>query len=177
MISIVAGCLANHDRAHSQKWQAQPGTAWPCRPSEGTLARATSTTSEGLCQGAPVALSCRQLARPPDVDIDSKSLKPLKAFLPFSPSLTLSFARFVGIRTHDVSLPLSSRVHKGKKKLFAVFFLFSHGLALILQFAMILALPTYCCTHRVDEGNRLPLCVGEVDFICQVPNLSTINYG
>jgi hypothetical protein len=36
---------------------------------------------------------------------------------------------------------------------------------------MILALPTYCCTHRVDAGNTLPLCEGEVDFICQVPNL------
>jgi hypothetical protein len=37
---------------------------WSCGPSEGTLARAASTTSEGLCQGPPVALSCRHLARP-----------------------------------------------------------------------------------------------------------------
>jgi hypothetical protein len=38
---------------------------------------------------------------------------------------------------------------------------------------MILALPTYCCTHRVvsDAGNRLQLFEGEVDFICQDPNL------
>jgi len=36
------------------------------------------------------------------------------------------------------------------------------------------ALPTYYCTHRVDAGNGLPLCEGEVDFITQVPNL--INY-
>jgi hypothetical protein len=44
----------------------------------------------------------------------------------------------------------------------------------VCSFAIRLALPTYCCTHRVDAGNRLPLCEGEVDFICQVPNL--INY-
>jgi hypothetical protein len=39
---------------------------------------------------------------------------------------------------------------------------------------MMVALPTYCCTHRVDAGIRLPLSEGEVDFIWQVPNL--INY-
>jgi hypothetical protein len=39
---------------------------------------------------------------------------------------------------------------------------------------MMLALPTYFCTHRIDAGNRLPLFEGEVDFIGQVPNL--INY-
>ena len=44
-----------------QKWQEQPGAAWPSGPGEGTLARAASTTSEGLCQGAPAALSCRNL--------------------------------------------------------------------------------------------------------------------
>ena len=48
-----------------QKWQEQPGAAWPSGPGEGTLARAASTTSEGLCQGAPAALSCRHSARPP----------------------------------------------------------------------------------------------------------------
>ncbi len=37
-----------------------------------------------------------------------------------------------------------------------------------------LALPTYRFTHRIGAGNSLPLCEvvkGEVDFICQVPNL------
>ena len=34
-----------------------------------------------------------------------------------------------------------------------------------------LALPTYCCSHRVAAGNRLPLCENELGFICQVPNL------
>ncbi len=28
----------------------------------------------------------------------------------------------------------------------------------------------YCCTYREDVRNRLPLCQGQVDFICQVPN-------
>ncbi len=35
--------------------------AWPSGPGEGTLARAASTTSEGLCQGAPASLSCRKV--------------------------------------------------------------------------------------------------------------------
>ena len=39
---------------------------------------------------------------------------------------------------------------------------------------VMLALQTCCQTHRVDAGNRLPLCEGEVEAICQVPNL--INY-
>ncbi len=43
--------------------QAVPDCTWSCGSSEGTLA---STTSEGLCQGAPAALSCRHLARSPD---------------------------------------------------------------------------------------------------------------
>ena len=34
-----------------------------------------------------------------------------------------------------------------------------------------LDLPTYCCEHRMDAGNRLPLCEGEVDFTCEVPNV------
>jgi hypothetical protein len=49
----------------TQKWQAQPGAAWPSGPSEGTRARAACTTPEGLCQGALAALSCRHLARTP----------------------------------------------------------------------------------------------------------------
>jgi hypothetical protein len=55
----------SHRRRRSGRHsQVLPGT-------EGTLARAASTTSEGLCQGAPIALSCRHLVRPPhDVDND-----------------------------------------------------------------------------------------------------------
>ncbi len=34
---------------------------------------------------------------------------------------------------------------------------------------MVLSLPTYCCTSWVR--NRFPLCEGELDFMCQVPNL------
>ena len=45
----------------TQNWEAQSGTVWPCGPSEGSLARVVSTTSRGLCQGAPGALSCRHL--------------------------------------------------------------------------------------------------------------------
>ena len=48
-----------------------------------------------------------------------------------------------------------------------------HSFSLVFQFAMMLALPTCCCTLRVDAGNRLSLCEGEVDFFCQVPNLFT----
>jgi len=40
---------------------------------------------------------------------------------------------------------------------------------LVFLFVMMLPKPTYCCTHRLDTGNRLPHCQGEVDFICQVP--------
>ena len=48
-----------------QKFQTQSGSVWSCGPSEGTLPRVSSTTSEGLCQGTPGTLSCRHLARPP----------------------------------------------------------------------------------------------------------------
>ena len=52
-------------QSETQKWQEQSGTVGPSGPSEGILARVTSTTSEGLCQGAPDALvlSCRDLVR------------------------------------------------------------------------------------------------------------------
>jgi hypothetical protein len=47
----------------TQKWQEPSGTVWSCGPSEGTLARPASTTSEGLCQGSPTEFSYRHLAR------------------------------------------------------------------------------------------------------------------
>ena len=53
-----------------KKWQAQSGTDWSSGPIEGILARAASTTSEGLCQGAPAVLSCSHLARTSHVHID-----------------------------------------------------------------------------------------------------------
>ena len=43
------------------KCQTQQSTVWSCGPIEGTLVRDASTTSEGLCQGAPVVRSCRHL--------------------------------------------------------------------------------------------------------------------
>jgi hypothetical protein len=42
-------------------------TFWSCGPSEGTLARAVSTTSGCPCQGSPAVLSCRHLARSPQL--------------------------------------------------------------------------------------------------------------
>jgi hypothetical protein len=49
----------------AKSWQAQPGTAWPCGPSVGTLAGASSTTWEGLCRWKPAALACMHLVRSP----------------------------------------------------------------------------------------------------------------
>ena len=46
---------------------------WYCGPSERTLARAASTTSEGLCEGAPAALWFRHLARSPHLSTSTSN--------------------------------------------------------------------------------------------------------
>jgi hypothetical protein len=109
------------------------------------------------------------------LDVTVKAFKVhLKAFLPFSPSPTLPFARFVGIRTHDVSLKFPLMFTKTSP----FSFFFKEGVIYLFPPNFLVrddpssADLLGCCTYRVDAGNRLPLCEGEVDFICQVPNLT-----
>ncbi len=55
---------------------------------------------------------------------------------------------------------------------------FSRFLSFFGFFSLVREDPNLCCcvllyaSGTSDAGNRLPLCEGEVDFICQVPNLN-----
>jgi hypothetical protein len=111
-----------------------------------------------------------------DVKFHSKKTVTLSLdFLPVSPSPTILFVRLVGlvgIPTVSQSSSVFGHLVFKKKSFFPGFFLSFRISPPSFQFTRILtSTEAYCGTYREDEGNRLPLCEGEVDFICQVSNL------
>ena len=136
----------------------------------------TSTHLQGALHGMKMLYNeCACLAHITSIKVVSRRL-PHKSLFTI-PTLLKSLRRRRSGRhsacRHHNSLPVSLRrlfpsCSKKIRRFFPGFFLFWRIFFLGFWFARILIYADeYCCTYREDVGSSLPLCEGEVDFICQ----------